>query len=213
VAGRLGFRAVHAARPPVAVPAARRAIEERGLSLEGVAAPPLPRVPAVADAARRAAEAAAALGTRVLVLDGGDLSVPEGRPAEPEVDALARALFGALAEVSGAAIALRHSGRAGALLGPRECSWLLDALKGKAFGLWFDPARAAASGALPVLDWADRFGARTVGIVLDGDEGTDWGTLRGLVPSRAVRVLHAGPEVSDPEVVDLRRRFEEKLGW
>jgi hypothetical protein len=212
VAGRLGFRAVHAARPPRDAARARPALERRGLALHGVAAPPLEGIAAVAGAAARASEAAAALRTRVAVLDGGDLAVPAGRSVEAEVEALARAMHGALAAAPGATIALRPAGPAGRLCGFRECGWLLDALASKAFGLWLDPVRAAA-GPVAALDWADRYASRTVGIALHAAHGADWGTLRGLVPSRALRVLYADPTASDEEVVDARRRFEEALGW
>jgi hypothetical protein len=245
-AAALGFRAVFAARPPADAARARGTMERVGVTLAGVAAEPLEAASGVRAACARAAAGAASARTRVVVVDAGDLGVPAGRTAEGEVEALARGLFEALREASGATIAVRGAGRAGRLLGLVECEWLLEALSGKAFGVWFDPVRVMrrareeaevaregggggggggpATWGKAALDAAERLAARTVGVAVHGlgdgaghahpeDGGPDWGTLRGLLPSRAVRVLDVGPRLSDAEVRDVRRRFEETLGW
>jgi hypothetical protein len=241
-AAALGFRAVFAARPPSDAARARTTMERVGVTLAGVAAEPLESVGGVRAACARAAAAAAAARTRTLVVDAGELAVPAGRTAEGEVEALARGFFEALREASGATIAVRGAGRAGRLLGLVETEWLLGALAEKAFGVWFDPVRAmrrareeavargggdagaVAAWGKAALDAAERLGPRTVGVAVHGagdgaghahpeDGGPDWGTLRGLLPSRAIRVLDVGPALSDAEVLDVRRRFEETLGW
>jgi hypothetical protein len=193
----------------------------------GVSAAPLAATSDAAEAVGEAAPAAAALATPLVVLDAGRLACGPGERIEDAVDAVARALHAIVSAWAGLSVALRPAGAPGRLLGFRETEWLLDALRAKPVGLWFDPARAAAlcergslagSPAPTALDWADRFGRRVLGVVLsvgeDGDPGGSavsearGGTLDDLLPSQAPFVLEAGPEVPRAAVVEARRRCE-----
>jgi hypothetical protein len=232
VATRLGFSAVSASAPPRDAAAARTALAEAGLSVVAVEAGVGDGPTALAREADRAAEAARDLGIRRAAVSawpvaGGATVVDRER----EVGTLARALHAILVRHEGLSLAIRPAAVAaedGGLVGFREAEWLLSDLARRGLGLWIDPVAAAALAARgkgpPPLDWADRYGSRVLGVVValgraDGSLGTpdesgvDWGTLGASVPSGAARVLDVGPAPADAEVVELRRRFQEGLGW
>jgi hypothetical protein len=228
----LGFRAVHAARPPSDVREAREVLEGLDVALAAVAADPVHDATAIPAAVARAAQAASTLRRPLVVLDLGDLAAKARETAEVAVEGLCRTLHGALSAWPGLGVGVRSTASKDLLFGWREVQWVLDDLDGKALGLWLDPVRALAlerAGAGPApLDWAARHGRRVLGVTVargsaegpgDGGHappeaaGLDWGTLRDLVPSRAARVLDVGPSVPAPEVVDARRYLEEVLGW
>ena len=163
-----------------------------------------------------------------MVLDLQALVADPRESAEAAVVRLSRTLHGLFSRWPGLSLALRAAHAPGRLLGFREMDWLLSDNPGKPVGLWMDPARALAleraqAGPSP-LDWADRFASRTLGIAVHGlgagsghvrpeEAGLDWGTLRGLLPLHAPRVLDVGPSLTSADVVDVRRQFEEMLGW
>ena len=244
----MGFSAVYASAPPSDGARARPVLARLGVSVGGGGArppgggragarPPAPPPPggplALASAIDRAAEGASSVKARAVAVEAGSLP-PGATDAEREAaaEALVRALHAALLRWPGLALGMRNGAAPSPCLAFRETEWVLDALRGKPFGLWFDPTRAllcerAERGPTPAA-WAERYGSRTVGIFLHGlgrgpgggsgharpeDDGPDWGTLRGQVPSRATRVLDVGPRVPRDEVVDARRHFEEVLGW
>ena len=229
VARGMGFSRVHAARPPKDAETARPVLDRLGLALDGVATAPLASVVELPDVLARAARAAAALRERLVVLDAGDLAAGSRETPAVAVETLARALHGQTATWSGLSIAVRAAARGDRLLGLAETEWLLDALKGKPVGLWLDPARATtllrAKRPGTALDWAERLGARTMGVAVHGlgasgkghalpeDDGADWGTLRGLLSARVPRVLDVGAAVEASDVSDARRHFEEDLHW
>jgi hypothetical protein len=204
-----GFRRVFASVPPGDDAAARKAIGVAGLALDGVSSAPVETLAGVPPAIDAAATAAAALRTRLVVIDAAAL--PAGAAPEADLERLSRALFDATRRHAGAAIAVRVGARGNALLALAAVEALLSDLATKPVAVVLDPARAPD----PAL-WAERLGRRTAGVVLavsDGTGGVDWGTLRGSLPSRAVRVLEAPPSASAAEVVAARRRFEESLGF
>ena len=225
----LGFSRVHATRPPKDAATVRPVLDRLGLSLEGISTAPVKSLAEVDGALARAAKAAADLRESLVVLDVGGLKVGPKETPEAAVLALARDLHGAGSTFSGLSIAVRGAARGDGLLGMVEVEWLLDALKGKAVGLWLDPARATALQRAKrpgnALDWADRLAKRTMGVALHGlgpageghalpeDDGADWGTLRGLLSARVPRVLDVGPAVPAGEVADARRKFEEFFHW
>lgn len=215
----LGFSRVFASVPPEDAADAKAVLSRLGVTVGAVASPPLAVPAGAAEAVARAANPAAILRARLVVVDAGGLAVAPFPSAEAAVEALARALFGALSAWPGLTLAVRHAGGEGRLLGASETEWLLDALAKKPFGLFLDPARAKDP-----LDWAERFGPRTLGVALplpgdgtgrDRPEGEKafWSTLRDLVPARAERVLDAGPDAPREAVLDARRFFEESVGW
>lgn len=204
-----GFRRVFASVPPTDDAAARRAIGTLGIALDGVSTAPVATLEEVGRAVDAAARAAALLRTRLVVLDAAAL--PAGAAPEAALERLSRALFDATRRHAGAVIAVRASGGEGRLLDLGAFEALLSDLAKSAVAVVLDPARTADAAA-----WAERLGRRTAGVVLalvgpDGDGGVDWGTLRGSLPSRAVRVLEAPPTASAGDVVAARRRFEESL--
>jgi hypothetical protein len=232
VATRLGFAGVFAAEAPRDAPSARAALAEAGIAVAAVEAGAGDDAAALAREAERATAAARDLGTRRVVVSAWPVAKDAPEAArEAQVGVLARTLHAVLLRHAGVALAIRPArvaADAGGLVGLREAEWLLSDLAGRGLGLWLDPLAAAALAAAgkgpPPLDWADRGGARVIGVSIappDGggglgrpeEGGVDWGTLRGSIPSRAARVLDAGPNAPDAEVVDLRRRFEEVLGW
>lgn len=227
-AHRLGFHAVHAARPPADAAAARGALETLGLSLSGVSTAPLEVVSALGELVAGAARAAARLRGSLVVVDSGGLRGPTRGTVETAVLDLARALHAALRAHPGLAVALRTADGPEGLVSFRVAEWLVADLRDLPFGLWFDPAAALRTertpGGAKVLDWGDRYGRSILGVAVYGlgdgrgharpeDDGPDWGTLLGLLPSRAPRVLEVGPNVPETEVADARRNLEEVLGW
>ncbi len=229
----MGFSAVYASAPPSDGARARPVLARLGVSVGGGGAAAAAGRHARAAAIARAAEGASSVKARAVAVEAG--SLPPGATAaarEAAAEALVRALHAALLRWPGLALGMRNGAAPSPCLAFRETEWVLDALRGKPFGLWFDPTRAllcerAERGPTPAA-WAERYGSRTVGIFLHGlgrgpgggsgharpeDDGPDWGTLRGQVPSRATRVLDVGPRVPRDEVVDARRHFEEVLGW
>jgi len=227
-AHRLGFHAVHAARPPADAGTALPALKTRGIALTGVSTGPLEVATAVLELVTVAARAAARLQGALVVVESGGLRGPTRGTVEEAVEALSRALHGALRAHSGLAVALRTADGPEGLVSFRAAEWLVGDLRDLPFGLWFDPAAALrierSPGGPRVLDWADRYGRSILGVAVHGlgdgrgharpeDDGPDWGTLLGLLPSRAPRVLEVGPNVPEAEVVDARRNLEEVLGW
>jgi hypothetical protein len=208
-AAAAGFTRVFASVPPRDAVAARRAIAAAGIALDGVSTGAPPRLAEVGAAIDEAARAAAELRVRLVVLDTARLAA--GSAPEADLVALARALFDAFARWSGATISLRAGGGSlraggGALLDLSATEALLSDLASKPVALFLDPARVKDP-----LAWAERAGGRTAGIALSEGIDVDWGTLRGSIPSRAVRVLEVDPAVTPVEVVAARRRFEESL--
>lgn len=223
----LGFREVFASKPPRDAARAKGLLASLGLGCAGVAADATAAPPALAGAIDRAAEPAAVLRRPLVVVDLGDAVPAANETVERAVERWARALHAAFGAWAGLAIAIRPSGRKDGIFGLEPTGWLLDDLSSRPVGLFLDPVRAldlerAGAGPGP-LAWGDRFGARVLGLAVHGrgpdgkgharpeDDGPDWGTLLGLVPSRAVRVLDVGPDLSAEEVTDARRHFEEVL--
>jgi hypothetical protein len=180
----------------------------------------------LAAAIDRAATAAAELRGRLVVVEIGVLALARRATVETAVEALARGVHAALRRHPGLTLALATPDGPGRLLGPREVEWLLSALKGELVGLWFDGAGALrierTEGGATAMSWADRFGARVLGLRVHGlaggaghgppeDDGPDWGTLRGLVPARAPRVLDLSPSTSAEAIEDARRYVEHVL--
>ena len=229
VAKALGFRQAFASAPPADSAAAKEVFAKVGISVVAVGANAADGPATLTREVGKAAEAAAALGIRLVVADAWPLPADATEAArEIAAQSLARTIHGILSGREGLSLALRVATDAEGLLGFREAEWLLGDLSHTAIGLWLEPARvesgARAGRGVRTLDWADRFGARILGVTIappetggglgrPEDSGVDWGTLRESVPSRAARVVDVGPKASDAEVFDLRRRFEEVLGW
>jgi hypothetical protein len=229
VARAAGFTRVFASLPPADAAAARPVLEREATALDGVGTVPVASRAELDAALDRAAEAAQALRENRVVVDLGPLAAATGETPEAAVEALARTLHAGLARWSGVALAVRPAAGPAGLLRLDETEWLLDALSKRGVGAWLDPVRVAAwaeAGKGPtLLDAADRLARRVAGISLHGpgptgeggglpEEGAfDWGTLRGLLPARAQRVLDVGPAVPPDAVVETRRRLEEMLGF
>lgn len=227
-AHRLGFHAVHAARPPADAATALSSLRTYGLALTGVSTAPLEVASAVGELVAVAARAAARLRGTLVVVESGGLRGPTRGTVDAAVEALSRALHAALRAHPGLAVALRTADGSEGLVSFRAAEWLIGDLRDLPFGLWFDPAAALRTerspGGARVLDWADRYGRSILGVAVHGlgdgrgharpeDDGPDWGTLLGLLSSRAPRVLEVGPNVPEAEVADARRNLEEVLGW
>ncbi len=227
-ARRLGFHAVHAARPPADAATALSALKTRGIALTGISTAPLEVATALGELVAVAARAAARLKGTLVVVESGGLRGPTRGTVDAAVLALSRALHGALRAFPGLAVALRTADGPEGLVSFRAAEWLIGDLRDLPFGLWFDPAAALRTerspGGQKVLDWGDRYGRSILGVAVHGlgdgrgharpeDDGPDWGTLLGLLPSRAPRVLEVGPNVPEAEVADARRNLEEVLGW
>jgi hypothetical protein len=209
-----GFHSVFASVPPADEALARRGLGVAGVALAGVSSPPvtaLARAPAAIDAAARAASA---LKTRLVVLDASALVA--GPIPEADLEALSRVLFDATRRWAGATISVRSgsvrsgSGRGGAkpLLDLAAVEALLADLASKPVALFFDPAGVASPA-----EWAERTASKTTGVVLSEGTDVDWGTLREMTPSRAVRVLEVDRDLAPADVTAARRRFEESLGF
>ena len=224
----LGFASVHAARPPKDAAKARETLVRLGLSLSSLEAPVPERMDAIEEVMALAAAPAALLKRPLIVLDLQALVPGPRESAEGAIVRLSRILHGLYARWPGLWVAIRAAHRPGRLLGHRETEWLLSDNPGKPLGLWLDPARALAlhraDAGPPPLDGADRFAARVLGVSIHGlgdgpghapplETGLDWGTLRGLLPTHAPRVLDVGPSMADGDLVDVRREFEEVLGY
>ena len=224
----LGFRAVHAALPPIDAATALPALRARGLHLTGVSTAPLEAASSLGGLVASAAQAAARLQGTLVVVESGGLRGPTRGTLEGAVEELARALHRASRAHAGLALALRTADGPEGLVSFRVAEWLLSDLAGLPIGLWLDPAAALrierTPGGPKVLDWGDRYGRSVLGVAVHGlgdgrgharpeDDGPDWGTLLGLLPSRAPRVLEVGPNVPGAEVADARRNLEEVLGW
>lgn len=227
-AHELGFHAVHAARPPSDAATALPALQKHGLTLTGVSTAPLEVASALGELVVGAARAAARLKGTLVVVESGGLRGPSRGTLDAAVEELSRALHAALHAHPGLAVALRTADGPEGLVSFRAAEWLLSDLRDLPFGLWFDPASALwterSPGGSRVLDWADRYGRSILGVAVHGlgdgrgharpeDDGPEWGTLLGLLPSRAPRVLEVGPNVPAAEVADARRNLEEVLGW
>jgi hypothetical protein len=233
-ARRMGFAQVFASAVPRDAARAKDALKPLGVTVAGVASAAVEDAREVRGAVAAAARAAAELARPLVVVDLGPARRPATESPDGEravaatVESFVRELHAALSTWAPLAIALRVDPRDGALVRARETEWLLDALRGRAAGLWLDPARVLRAqgngGAEGPVAFADRFASRTLGVtiagagddgggLLEGDGGIDWGTLRQVLPGRVVRVLDVGPLVPEEEVVDARRRFEETLGW
>ncbi|MCC7139033.1 MAG: hypothetical protein IT460_11480 [Planctomycetes bacterium] len=236
----LGFTGVFASRAPADAAAGRATVRALGLAVAGVQTDPVEDPAALRAALDRAAAGAATLRQALVVVDAGPARPrgdgPDGKHArERAVERWSRALHASLSAWPGLAVAWRGSADADGLFRADETAWLLDDHADRPVGLWLDPVRAARrapTGAAgpergpadgDVLAWADRFARRTMGLAVHGvgaggghappeDGGTDWGTLLGLVPARAARVLDVGPAVPAGAVADVRRWFEETLG-
>lgn len=223
----LGFHEVFASSPPRDAARAKGLLAALGLGFGGVAADATDAPPALGGAVGRAAEPAAVLRRPLVVVDVGDAVPAANESVERAVERWSRALHAALGAWAGLAIAVRPSGRKDGVFGFEATGWLLDDLASRPVGLFLDPVRAmdlerAGAGPGP-LGWGDRFAPRVMGLAVHGrgsdgkgharpeDGGPDWGTLLGLVPSRAVRVLDVGPGLAAEEVTDARRHFEEVL--
>jgi hypothetical protein len=222
-ASRAGFRALHASRAPADAAKAKAAADAAGVRLTGVDADPGLDVSRALPAA---IAAAAALRAPLVVLDSP--RAPADGSREEAVEVLARLLHATFSREPGLAVAVRHAGGgAPGLLGIEEAEWLLSALGKRPAGLWLDPWRAASAKearAPSALDWADRLGRRVLGLSLRGAPGPrgpdlppegllDWRALREAVPAGAPRVLEVGPHVSERQVSEARRRFEESLRY
>ncbi len=222
----LGFAAVHAATPPSDAAAARPVLEANRVALTGVSTVPVEDLESIAASIDRAATAAAELRSRLVVVEVGGLVLPRRSTVEAAVETLVRAIHAGLRRHPGLSLALATPDGPGRLLGPREVEWLLSALRGELVGLWFDGAGALrlerTEGGATAMSWADRFGSKVLGLRVHGlaggaghgppeDDGPDWGTLRGLVPARAPRVLDLAPSTSAEQIEDSRRYVEHVL--
>ena len=222
----LGFGAVHAATPPSDAATARAVLEANRVALTGVSTVAVDDLESLAASVDRAAAAAAELRGRLVVVEIGALALPRRATVEVAVEALVRGVHAGLRRHPGLSLALATPDGPGRLLGPREVEWLLSALRGELVGLWFDGAGALrierTEAGATAMSWADRFGSRVLGLRVHGlaggaghgppeDDGPDWGTLRGLVPARAPRVLELAPSTSAEAIEDARRFVEHVL--
>lgn len=225
-ARELGFSYVHAAAPPTDAARAREALGARRVGLTAVSTAPLAALDEIDAAIDRAAAAAAALHHRTVVVEAGALEVPAGAPLEAAVERLVRALHAALRRHGGLTLALATAAGPASLLRAPAPEWILSELDREPFGFWFDAAGALRIERTPdgeiALAFADRYGSRVLGVAAAGlgggaghappeDDGLDWGTLRGLVPSRAPYVLDLAPTVSAAGVEAARRHLEHVL--
>lgn len=230
-ARELGFSFVHAATPPTDAATARVALQTHHVTLTAVSTVVVEALETIGPAVDRAAQAAATLKHRLVVVEAGALAVPRRVPAETAVETsiedLVRALHAAMHRHSGLSIALKTADGPLRLVGPRESEWIVSALHGKPFGFWFDTAGAVLTERAPdgakAMAWADQFGRNVMGVAAHGlaggtghgrpeDDGLDWGTLRGLVPSRAPWVLDLSPSLGASEIEESRRYLEHVLG-
>jgi hypothetical protein len=151
------------------------------------------------------------------------LALPARSTPEAAVDGLVRRVHAAVRRHPGLALGIATPDGPGRLLGARELEWLLAELRDEPVSLAFDAAGALlverSDGGTPVLATADRHGGRIGALFVHGLEGgrgharpegdaPDWGTLRGLVPARAPRILDLAPTVPPAEVAESRRFVE-----
>ena len=222
-----GFHAIHAAAPPADAAKARVAIETNHLTLTAVSTIPIDDLSILGAAIDRAADAAAALKHRLVVVETGPLAVPRGSTVETAVGTLIRATHAALRRHPGLSLALATTDCLAGVVGARESEWIVSELRGEPVGFWFDTGGALrverSDGGAPALAWADRFGSRVMGLAVHGlgggegharpeDEGFDWGTLRGLVPAKAPWVLELAPSTPASVIEESRRFVEHVLG-
>lgn len=222
----LGFAAVHAAAPPSDAGPARVALATHHVALTGVSTAPADELAVVGPAIDRAAAGAAALRHRLVVVEAGALVAPSRTSRESAVLILVRTLHAALRRHPGLTLALRTPDGPGRLVGPTESEWVLSELRAETFGFWFDATGALrverTPGGAVALAFADRHGARILGLAVHGldggaphgrpeDDAPDWGTLRGLVPAAAPRVLDLAPSTPASAIEESRRYVEHVL--